>query len=418
MGNVITPFWQRLSRFFAYPAHPGALAFLLLLSLFSAFGVFVFIGIIVQILVGIVFMKYAYRALEQTALGYLDPPAIGAGDDLVVPFKQVLLLFCFAVANFAVFNLFGRFAYNLAYLLTTLALPASTMVLAVNRSFFSALNPLMLGSMIRRIGLPYFILFAFLFALSKGAEIAMGMLYGVIPEWAFLPTLNFIAMYFGLIMFTMMGYVIYQYHEVLGFGIAVEPETQAEVEAEETVVLHPALQESKILIQEGRFEQAVDLLRQQIKASPADLGLRQRYHRLLMGSRDIEALLCHGEEYLARLVRARRMPEAMALYRELVTLVPDCKPRDPGYVSLLAHAFIASGQAKLALAVLNNFHTLFPTHRDVVANYFLAARIMAEKLNQDDNARKLLRYLLKQYPQHALAGEIQAYLAVLDTARV
>lgn len=416
MGNIITPFWQRLPRFFAYPAHSGALVFLLLLSFFSAFGVFAFVGIIVQILVVIVFMKYAYRALAQTALGYLDPPAMGADDDLVVPFKQVLLLFCFAVANFAIFNLFGRFAYNLVYLLTTLALPASTMVLAVNRSFFRALNPFILGSMIRRIGLPYFILFAFLFALSKGAEIAMGMLYGVIPEWAFLPTLNFIAMYFGLIMFTMMGYVIYQYHEVLDFGIAVEPQTQ--VEAQETVVLHPALQESKILIQEGRFEQAIDLLAQQVNASPADLGLRQRYHRLLMGSRDIEALSRHGEEYLARLVRARRMPEAMVLYRELVALVPDCKPRDPGYVSLLAHAFIASGQAKLALAVLNKFHTLFPTHRDVVANYFLAARIMAEKLNQDDNARKLLRYLLKQYSQHALAGEIQAYLAVLDTARV
>ncbi len=411
-GNAIAPFWQRLPNFFAYPAWPAALIPLLLLSLLSALGVFAFIGIIVQLLVVIAFMKYAYHALEQTALGYLEPPGFAAGGDLVLPFKQVLLLFCFSFANFAIFDLFGRYAYNLTYLLTTLALPASTMVLAVEHSFFSAFNPFMLGRMIRRIGLPYFILFAFLFALSRGAEIAMGLLHGVIPEWAFLPVLNFLGMYFGLIMFTMMGYVIYQYHEVLGFDIEVEPET-SDID-EESVTRHPALQESEILIQEGRFEQAAAVLAQQVKANPADLALRQRYHRMLMSAGDVEALSRHCEEYLSLLIRERRMPEAMALYTEVVAQAPGCKPRNPDHISVLAHAFVAAGQPKRALAVLNNFHQTFPSHRDVVANYFLAARIMSERLNQDENARKLLRYLLGQYPQHELVGEIRNYLAVLE----
>ena len=39
---------------------------------------------------------------------------------------------------------------------------------------------------------------------------------------------------------------------------------------------------------------------------------------------------------------------------------------------------------------------------------------MAEKFNQDENARKILDYLIGRYPDHALAGEIRGYLNVLE----
>ncbi|MEJ2508631.1 MAG: hypothetical protein P8009_03965 [Gammaproteobacteria bacterium] len=416
VGNVITPFWRRIPRFFAYPAQPSALMYLMALSVISVMVALIPLGFLIELLVLIAFVKYAYVVLEHTARGHLEPPEFSGGtlfDELVLPFKQVMLLFCFSFANFAVYDLLGSFASDVFYVLITVALPASTMVLAVEYSFFAALNPLILGSMIRRIGLPYFVLFLFLFALSTGGQWAMGMLPNWLPALFYVPLGNLVLMYFSLIMFTMMGYVIFQYHEELGYSIDVEPEAKAAGPAASEPV-NPALQEVEILIKEGRFDEALRSLDAKVKASPADWALRERYHRLLVTTQDKERLAAHCPDFISRLVSDKRVPRALEVYADCVRFDPACKPANPNHVHELAAQLNARGQAKLALALLNNFHVAFPSHQDIARNYLLAAQIMSEKLNQDDNAKKLLSYLLEKYPDHPLGPEIRAYLDVLQ----
>jgi len=416
-GNVITPFWRRIPRFFLYPAQPSALMYLIALSVVSVLVPVIPLGFLIELLVLIAFVKYAYVVLEHTARGHLSPPEFSGGtlfDELVLPFKQLMLLFCFSFANFAIFDLFGRFASDLFYLMITVALPASTMVLAVEYSFFAALNPLILGSMIRRIGLPYFVLFFFLLALSGGGQWAMSLLPHWLSPMIYVPLGNLLLMYFSLIMFTMMGYVIYQYHEELGYTIDVEPEAEEVERAVAQAPVNPQLQEVEILIKEGRFDEALRSLEAKVKASPADLALRERYHRLLVTTQDKERLSRHCGEFISRLMSENKGSRAMEIYADCVRFDPACKPSNGADVHELATQLNARGQSKLALALLNNFHAAFPNHADVVRNYLLAAQIMSEKLNQDDNAKKLLSYLVEKYPDHDLGAEIRGYLDVLQ----
>lgn len=416
VANAITPFWRRIPQFFLYPLRPTALIYILALTAVSLLVSVVFVGFIIELLLLIAFVKYGYVVLEHSAKGYADPPSSGGGNllgDLVLPFKQVMLLFCFSFANYAIYDLVGNVASHVFYILVTVALPASTMVLAVEYSFFKALNPVFLATMIRRIGVPYFILFFFLLTLSSGSGIAFDLLRDRLPEIAYVPVLNFLLMYFGLIMFSMMGYVIYQYHEQLGFPIEVEPEG-AMPDSEANRTANPALQEIEILLQEGKFTEALNGLEHQIKLSPGDLELRDRLHKLLISLGDKERTRQYDGEYLSRLLAEKKATRAMEVFRECQRLAPDCRPANPAHVHDLAVLLRGNGEYKLVLALLNNFHNTFPNHPDIPRNYLLAAQIMAEKFNQDENARKILDYLIGRYPDHALAGEIRGYLNVLE----
>lgn len=409
-GNVITPFWQRLPRFFLYPANPTSLALIVLLSGLSALAGIFFFGFLVQLVVIIVFAKYAYAVLEQTAKGYDSPPDFSgaAAGELELPFKQILVFFVFAFANFAIYDLFGPLAYGLSLLLTDVAIPASVMVLAIQHSFFSALNPLTLGTMIVRIGLPYFVLVLFLSLLLGGPSIALGMIAELLPEWAVFPLYNFVLMYFALIMFALMGYVIYQYHEELGYPIEIEPESGALPETESEPG-NPALRQSEILIKEGRFESALQLLKRAAQDAPADFELRDRLHKLLLARGEPERLLRHGRDYLTRLLIEKRSRHAMAVFRDCHRVDPTCKPVGAGYALQLAEVLVATGEARLALSVLSNFHKTYPGAREIPQAYLLAAHIMCDTYNQDSQALRILDFLLMQYPEHPLTAEIRGY---------
>ena len=97
------------------------------------------------------------------------------------------------------------------------ALPASTMSLAINGSIGDALNPVTLATVMKRIGWPYLILYVFLLLVSAGSSATQLFLGTVAPVWLIVQLITFVSAYFTVIMFNMMGYVVYQYHEDLGF---------------------------------------------------------------------------------------------------------------------------------------------------------------------------------------------------------
>lgn len=417
-GNLITPFWHRLPRFFLYPANTVSLVLMLLLSAVTALSSVSFLGFLVQLLVIIVVVKYAYAVLEHTAKGHEAPPDYSGASltgELELPFKQLLVFFVFAFANFAIYDLFGTVAYATSLLLTLIAIPASVMVLAVEHSFFSAFNPMTLGSMILRIGFPYFILCLFLAFLLGGSEIALHTLRDLVPELAVFPLYNFLWMYFLLIMFAMMGYVIYQYHEELGYPIEVEPEPEeVEEAAANSPPGEPLLNRAEILIKEGRFEEALGLLERGAQSAPTDVALRDRLHKLLLARGETDRLLRHGRDYVARLLMEKRPRHAMAVFRDCHALDASCKPASAGAAVQLSQALVANGEPRLALALLSNFHTTYPRAKETPQAYLLAAHIMCDKYNQDAQAMRILDYLLEHYPEHGLIPEIRAYRKTIE----
>ncbi|HID50297.1 MAG TPA: hypothetical protein EYP40_11935, partial [Chromatiales bacterium] len=137
-GNVILPFWQRLPAIFAYPARLAPLLFILVLAAINLLlGPSIF-GILIQLVLFVVFMKYAYMVLEQTARGYLEPVPVTwdtLSKELELPFKQLFVVFLLIVFNTQLYNWGGSGLLFVGQLLTALFFPASVMVLAVEHSF-------------------------------------------------------------------------------------------------------------------------------------------------------------------------------------------------------------------------------------------------------------------------------------------
>jgi hypothetical protein len=136
-GNLVAPFWQRLGKFFIYPAYPGPLMLMFTLTAISFALVNISIplfSILCLFIVGVVFMKYAYVVLEDTAHGHLVPRSITSDvltEQIILPLKQIALMFALGAVQFTIFDIFGGVIAWLVYAITVLALPASTMVLAM-----------------------------------------------------------------------------------------------------------------------------------------------------------------------------------------------------------------------------------------------------------------------------------------------
>ena len=169
---VITPFWQRMPRFFGYPLHWEPLLYMVVLSLSTLLAFILpipapFDHLIVHLGVWLAFIRYSYKTLDQTAQGMLTPDQHQSYDDperKSLPYKQFAIFIVVAFALGYAARISNLVFWAMA-IFSILALPASVMILSITRSFWSGLNPVAAISMMRAIGLPYLGLCAFLFLL-------------------------------------------------------------------------------------------------------------------------------------------------------------------------------------------------------------------------------------------------------------
>ena len=107
--------------------------------------------------------------------------------------------------------------------------------------------------------------------------------------------------------------------------------------------------------------------------------------------------------------------------RRALDLARECMAIDPAFrppadsIHALAERAAKGGQSQLAVNLLSNFHRAHPKHKDLPANYLLAARLLADRLGRDSEARKLTQFLLRNFPQHPLHGEIAEYDRFLES---
>ncbi len=414
-GNLIRPFWHRIPHFFLFPAHLTPLLFILALTALSMLVSRSLFGMLIQLVIYIVFLKYAFVVLEDMAHGHLKPkPITGSvvSDELEQPFKQIFLIFLVATVNYKVLEYFGSGPYLLTRGLSTLALPAAIMVLAIEHSFFKALNPLVLLVTITRIGAPYFILFIFLALLQIGSEQAIGLLMSILPARFLFAAINFISMYFVLIMYSMMGYVLYQYHEALGFSIEEEYQEDQGKYKKETG--DPRFRHIDILIQEGKVAEAEERLIRTIKDSPGELEPREKLHRLYIVTRNQAGLQQHSADYVTRLLHMNKPSEAMRIYLEAYHITPEIKLNGAKERHELAGLLKSNGQSRVALSLLNNLHQEYPSYEGIPGAYLLVAEIMFEYFSEERKALQILDFVLKKYTGHPLQGKIKEYRQVIE----
>ncbi|HEY0230913.1 MAG TPA: DUF4013 domain-containing protein [Dokdonella sp.] len=409
--EAIVPFWERLREISLYPAHPAALTTIAALALSQLVVGYLPFGFFIGLIVWVALYKYAFECLRASANGRLEPPEIGfdVGDELGR--QQILLQLVFIILGIVFFAVLGPFLGVLALLVLGFAYPAATMSLAMEESLPGALNPGKWFAICTRFGWPYLAVVLLCLVIFISQAYAQSLVASVLP--GFLATLitAFISDYAIVATFHLMGYLIYQYHDEVGYT-PMPPLAALRTAADDPDQV--LLDEAAELLRDGYPEEATDHLGTQIRARGGSDAMHTQYRKLLALSGRRDEQLRHGREWISILLAQDKDRKAMEVARECLALDAAFQPAQAEQITHLAAKAADASSTDLALQLVSGFHKRYPKHRDIPQNYLLAAKLLAERKGKDTEARALLDQLVRAYPEHPLAADIKDYRLFLD----
>ncbi len=421
VGSFIRPFWQRLPMFFTYPLQPAPLLLILLVSAASTLLSWIpLLGLVLWV----VMIKYSYATLRNTMDGNLYPPTISAeviGKDLGEAFKQIALFVIVIVSVWFVFRDFGQ-ALGFIYLLfVILLLPAMIIVLVISSSLVSALNPGAFVTVAFRIGWGYFLMYLFLVMLLAAPAALAKPLMSVMPMqlWKFI--LNMAQNYYTIVAYNLMGYVLLQYHMELGYEVTAavfkdqkpvmrDTLTPPADNAEEKMDPHQdLLNQINILIQDGRAEDAIRLIRSRNRGPIQDPTLAERYYNLLKITQRTPEMLLHAIGFLDILAAANDRNRTCEVYRECVAFDGRFTP-SAETLYRIADWSVQDGDPKSGANAFIKFINANADHTLAPKAHMLLARTLLEKLHQPAKAQQILERLIRKYPDHDLSSHARKIL--------
>jgi tetratricopeptide (TPR) repeat protein len=407
------PFWQRIPSIALYPARGAALMTLIALALASLLRVIPFIGGIVSILVWLAAYKYAFEILRRTADGYMDPPEVELSIDDGVVWRFVGMQVILAGALVACAVIAGAKAGLLALVVLGFLQPGMTMTLAMSGSMTAALNPANALSLVARVGFPYFAVFGLLFVIQASALIA-----GVAVARAF-PLLGPVVLMFALCWamfsaFHLMGYLLYQSHESLGFQPdALRDDARPMPGAPAGDAL---LRQVEPLLRDGKTDEALALLRGEVRTRAVTDEAHEVYRRLLKQSGDTAAVQDHARQFLHSLMTERQDRRALGLLRESLDADPTFVPADSSHAERLAELARLGGQSQLALDAYQALMHTFPGDAHASQWALHAAMLLVDRFGRDADAKALLEQARERATDPAMVQKIDATMKAIGPA--
>jgi len=263
----------------------------------------------------------------------------------------------------------------------------------------------LLVTAITRIGWAYLVLLVFTFLLGVGEGAVDGLMESAKNPYVAVFGLVLVGSYFTTITFHMIGYVLLQSHEALG--------------EEAPAALQPNIAEQRLAVfqgfmDDGKTDAARAELESLLRETPRDLGLHRRMHNLLLANQKTDELVSHTRRVMPFLLEQGHADKAAEFYLDCSEHSPDCAPGRSELYAPLAQALRARGRSRDAALLVKPFNAQFAGDNSSRPEfYLLLARLLAEDLNRDDQARKALQLLLKTFPDHPLRPEVEQYLTVL-----
>ncbi len=410
LSNILPPFWKKMGAIFAYPFQPAPLLFTTALA---ALGGWIPANWIVQLLVWIVMMKYAYAVLINTAGGSLRAPAVTWGlinDDVVQVFKQFVVYGLVGAAGGFLFVNAGPAAGWSFVVLITLFMPAIIMLLVATNSIIHAINPMLFIPIVFKIGFPYLLMYFFLFLLSSGPL----YLFSSIPFEIAPPLRKFFSLFCGqmyaIISYHLMGYVLLQYHEKIGYTVAYDDYIEHGVsrpEEKNVSAKQRMLNTLDVLIKAGQFQKAMGLLREEIAMKPSDVNLSEKYYRLLKLTGERKRAGKYAAIHFGLLMKNHKKEQALHLLAEMID--NQMTPPAGRAVLQVADWYRQRGEFNKSLNCYAYFVKHNKGHGDVPEAYFKAAKILHENGGDSLKAKKILRTIVQSFPKHHLVPQIVKY---------
>lgn len=415
----IPPYWTRFGSFFIYPLSMepllACLGFGALSGLASIF--FVPANIILEVVLLVATLRYGYKVLERTARGYLDDKLVfvdSAHGGKYLPYKQfVVIAIALTLCGYAAY-LGGSHLAMVLLVLFGMMLPANIMLLAISNDLGESISPPRLWGLMHGIGVPYLGLCACLLLLSSSSGALLNHLLPLVPRALFGVVGGFVTAWFMVVMFRLMGYALYQYHDVLGLAVDVGFERQAPSGPTEDPAKQRAAQTAAML-REGRYEEAITLARSELATNSGDFAANQRLLRLLQAVPGQEAAMqAHAGEWLNTLLHTAKFRQAIEVLDIVWQAQADYRPPLSNFVLPLAEACMEARRYDSAARLIKGFDRRFPGHADTAAVYLLGARLLIEHQRDEAQARRVLAAIRQHYPETPVAAEAARLDELLD----
>ncbi|AKE52733.1 B-box zinc finger protein [Kangiella geojedonensis] len=405
VSDKVTPFWNKLSEFNKYPWQKNAYNFLLtymgiafVIGLLTDFIPIAMIQLLLLLALYSIGIGYVFTVLTRTARGKFDAPsydeALTFNSDSMTGKVIGLYLVLFGLGYLGV-TFFGT-GFVIPYLaVISFSSPAMLIVLAMEKHVTSAVNPARIASCVRAIGWPYLLLFGFSFLIDFSLEFAQSQLHFWLPQAIAYPMLFAALAYFYIVKFNMFGYVAFQYHVELGYGI--DSENLIDTDSPEAIEKR-LLAKADVYIQEGRFEDAEDVLYDLAQDKRHTVKALERLVRLNMVRRNPAGTIKAANNYYQNPNLPSIGIEALRLYQEILAFEPRFKPMNAKSRAVLVNQMKHKRYLEdvNALASVNE-----KMQNDVNLPWLMLsrARFESEVMNDDASALSMLNKLLSKYPR-------------------
>ncbi len=410
-ANHVTPFWQCLSDFFAYPIAKDPIVLVAICTLLPAFLNQGIIALIVGIVLLCAQTKYMYQVIENTSHGELKPPALSkafSGGGMVLIFQQTLIFIILGGLLYAANIWLGTILYTIVLLFIIIALPASVMLLATEHEISQAIDPGRLMGVMLAIGWPYLVMCGYLVLLMLG--------FGAVKDFVDVhlnPSLastltGFTSSYFLMVIFYMMGYVLYQYQPRLGGAIQVNeqmPSTEQLSRNDKQTQI-----EIDIALKDGKYDLAIESLLGLFSRKPHDKVTLDRLFRLLLLTERWDLLDKKSLPVLKLLIETGRIREIRQMLRGLYGKRKTFEVRDPDAAYHVAQSLYHANDYRLLLRVLQKYGERFKDAPHQAEVLLLSARALANGLHNGDKAKQYLLFLAKNFSADPIAAQVPEYL--------
>lgn len=409
--SATIPFWERLQQILAYPLQSEAL---LTISLLAGLRLFGFIpgpgGWIVSVILTAATFKYAADVLNSTANGNMEAPSgYSTPDSLGWVVLKVLILLCLMLILIAVvLSVAGApDLIWIAAIVIALGTPAAMMSAAIDQDTFGALSPGMWWATITRIGWPYIGAALLCLLLMYSEANARQLLLPFLPGPLAIIGHYFISNYVTVVTFHLLGYLVYQYRDALGY----EPKPVAVSKLPRPRDRDQAvLDQSEKQAADGDTQGAARTLREHLNERGGSDLMHLRYRKLLTLHADREGLDKHARQYLNVMIAHEKWRPALDFWTECRAGDPQLWPSDPDQVLELVDKAREHGKPELALKFANGFSQAFPKHTSVPVVHLRVAQALAGPLGKRDDARRLLEATIAAYPRSKAVPELEAFL--------
>jgi len=380
------PFWRRFQESFRYPLNTEIVVFIVAVAFLNIAIVFLPFTIIWLLILFGIFMKYCFSCLEKTAKGSLIPPNITSAYEggIILALKLIAILF---ILGFSVAGVQLWLGAGMATFYGVLALcccPAIIINFSLSESVLDAVNPLKILYLISAIGLPYGLLLAIIMIMSG----SVGFINALISSEASLISLGLqiaVSNYYIIVIFHLMGYMLFQYQGQLGFIARQEDSdenTPSRSAAERT------LANIDIQVKEGYYSEALLLFQEGLKKHSKNKAIHDKCFEFLLATKNGPLIDDFAPLYFSFLTKNQAKDQLTFAYKKILTVFPKFIPSEPEDRLLLAQECHASGDSLSTVRLLNGIHQQFPRFGRLIPAMELMTEALKNLPNMTEKAEK------------------------------